>query len=283
MGTLYDLLGALPGDDAESLRTAFRKAAKAKHPDINPDDPDAALRFRELVRAYDILTDAEQRATYDELLTIALRPPASKSMRLYGGIRKLASNTIAATIISGVLIGGYALFGHLPTAPGAAEIVTGATASRLEEIAAAALPDPSAQNEPGGRREGTKSTDETTVTAAVATAVSDGGARTTGNADPGLAASGGKSHRGRRLAFREGDTYRAISDPDLAVRHDPGLSEATVDRGAVFNRAFADLARAKRITDRGQPRIPLPVPRKVSPVRVRAPARWAPMIAATTP
>ena len=51
MGTLYNLLGALPSDDAESLRTAFRKAAKATHPDINPDNPDAALRFRQLVRA----------------------------------------------------------------------------------------------------------------------------------------------------------------------------------------------------------------------------------------
>ena len=42
MGTLYELLGALPHDDAEDLRTAFRKAAKATHPDTNPDDPDAA-------------------------------------------------------------------------------------------------------------------------------------------------------------------------------------------------------------------------------------------------
>ena len=42
MGTLYDLLGALPSDDAEELRTAFRKAAKATHPDTNPDNPDAA-------------------------------------------------------------------------------------------------------------------------------------------------------------------------------------------------------------------------------------------------
>jgi curved DNA-binding protein CbpA len=63
MGTLYDLLGALPRDDAEGLRTAFRKAAKATHPDLNPDSPDAAVRFRELVRAYDILIDPEQRDT----------------------------------------------------------------------------------------------------------------------------------------------------------------------------------------------------------------------------
>ena len=107
MGTLYDLLGALPSDDAESLRTAFRKAAKATHPDINPDNPDAALRFRELVRAYDILTDAEQRATYDQLLAIALQPPATPATRTYEVVGKFASNTMAATIISAVLVGGY--------------------------------------------------------------------------------------------------------------------------------------------------------------------------------
>jgi len=61
MGTLYDLLGALPDDDAEGLRTAFRKAAKATHPDLNPDNPEAALRFRQLVRAHDILSDEQQR------------------------------------------------------------------------------------------------------------------------------------------------------------------------------------------------------------------------------
>ena len=123
MGTLYDLLGALPSDDAEGLRTAFRKAAKATHPDINPDNPDAALRFRELVRAYDILTDAEQRATYDELLAIALQPPpATKAVRTYEVIGKVASNTMAATVISAVLVGGYVLFGLFSKPPGAAEI-----------------------------------------------------------------------------------------------------------------------------------------------------------------
>src|ERR1700685_291312 len=81
MGTLYDLLGALPDDNAEGLRTAFRKAAKATHPDINPDDPDASLRFRQLVRAHDILSDEEQRSTYDLLLTVALREPGPDPKR----------------------------------------------------------------------------------------------------------------------------------------------------------------------------------------------------------
>jgi curved DNA-binding protein CbpA len=39
MGTLYDLLGALPSDDAEGLRIAFRKAAKATHPTSIPTIP----------------------------------------------------------------------------------------------------------------------------------------------------------------------------------------------------------------------------------------------------
>src|SRR5437879_1907416 len=119
MTTLYELLGALPHDDAEGLRTAFRKAAKATHPDTNPDDPDASLRFRELVRAHGILSDAEQRAAYDELLALALQEPGSKpkSTRIYETIHKLASNTIAATVISGLLIVSYALLAPISEAP----------------------------------------------------------------------------------------------------------------------------------------------------------------------
>lgn len=136
MGTLYDLLGALPSDDAEELRTAFRKAAKATHPDTNPDNPEAAVRFRELVRAYDILTDVEQRATYDHLLAIALKPPALPKTTSYEVIGKAASNTMAATIISAVLVGGYTVFGLFSKPPVAAEILADWTSA--EAIAAPA-------------------------------------------------------------------------------------------------------------------------------------------------
>jgi curved DNA-binding protein CbpA len=121
MGTLYDLLGALPDDNAEGLRTAFRKAAKATHPDLNPDNPEAALRFRQLVRAHDILSDEEQRATYDQLLAIALLPPPARSKRVYEKVHRFASSTIAATIITGVLVASYTLMGLVSRAPVAAE------------------------------------------------------------------------------------------------------------------------------------------------------------------
>ena len=42
MKTLYELLEALPDDDADGLRAAFRKAAKANHPDFNPGNAEAS-------------------------------------------------------------------------------------------------------------------------------------------------------------------------------------------------------------------------------------------------
>src|ERR1700740_3470252 len=118
MGTLYDLLGALPDDNAEGLRTAFRKAAKATHPDLNPDNPEAALRFRQLVRAHGILNDAEQRAAYDQLLAIATRPqPPAKSLHVYEKVHRFASSTIAATIIAGILVASYTLMGLVSRGP----------------------------------------------------------------------------------------------------------------------------------------------------------------------
>jgi Flp pilus assembly protein TadD len=68
MKSLYELLGASAGDDAEALKKAFRKVVKAHHPDLHPDDPDAQARFREIIAAHTVLRDAEQRASYDLLL-----------------------------------------------------------------------------------------------------------------------------------------------------------------------------------------------------------------------
>jgi len=65
MQSLYGLLGVRPDDDAETIKSAFRKAAKANHPDHHRGDPQAAARFRQISLAYEILSDAEQRAAYD--------------------------------------------------------------------------------------------------------------------------------------------------------------------------------------------------------------------------
>lgn len=279
MTTLYELLGALPHDDAEDLRAAFRKAAKATHPDTNPGDPDASLRFRELVHAHDILSDADQRAAYDQLLTLALQEPGRKSKRtvVYETIHKLASSTIAATIISGVLVTGYTLFVPISDAPAIWEKVVEVAAPLTIEVAAPATivqSDAAAPAEPRETREtheDTRTLDEITTTGSVW----PDGAEPIANVDaiPNLPVNDAKSYRRRGVfAYRDGDLYRALADFDLAIQHDPNDADAYVDRGIVlyrmrqFDRAFADMTTAKQI---GTPKTakvttPAPPPHKTS-------------------
>src|SRR4029078_12549172 len=112
MKTLYDLLGALPDDDADELRAAFRKAAKANHPDNNPDNPEAAEKFRKIVRAHAILSDGQQRAAYDRMLVVVHRQQGlkPKSGACSGTFRRLAADAAASAIVSVILIGGYLLY-----------------------------------------------------------------------------------------------------------------------------------------------------------------------------
>ena len=118
METLYDLLGALPHDNADDLRTAFRRAVKGAHPDIRPGDPDAALKFREIVRANEILGDAEQRAVYDDLLKHArLEQKSASGHPVAARIHKIASATIALSWASLATLGGYFLFMYMSAAP----------------------------------------------------------------------------------------------------------------------------------------------------------------------
>jgi hypothetical protein len=123
MKTLYELLGALPDDDAEDIRAAFRKAVKSAHPDINPGDPDAAIKFRQIVRANEILVDQEQRAVYDHLLDLArIEQEAVSKQAVAAAVYKVASGTMALAGLSVFAIGGYLLFLQLSVAPVAPSI-----------------------------------------------------------------------------------------------------------------------------------------------------------------
>lgn len=62
---LYDLLGVARDADVADIKRAYRRLARRLHPDINPGDRAAALRFQAIVEAYEILSDAERRRRYD--------------------------------------------------------------------------------------------------------------------------------------------------------------------------------------------------------------------------
>src|SRR5262245_16779236 len=61
----YEILGVSKGASAAEIKSAFRKRAKALHPDANRNDPKAATRFAELNAAYEIVGDAKKRQAYD--------------------------------------------------------------------------------------------------------------------------------------------------------------------------------------------------------------------------
>jgi molecular chaperone DnaJ len=61
----YDVL-RLPRDASEQeIKKSFRQLARELHPDVNAHDPEAEEKFKEAAEAYEILSDAERRATYD--------------------------------------------------------------------------------------------------------------------------------------------------------------------------------------------------------------------------
>jgi len=62
---LYQRLGLKRGADQAEIKKAYRSLAKQLHPDRNTDNPDAAKRFSEVTRAYDLLSDKDKRAQYD--------------------------------------------------------------------------------------------------------------------------------------------------------------------------------------------------------------------------
>ncbi|MEF2072125.1 molecular chaperone DnaJ [Consotaella aegiceratis] len=61
----YETLGVSRGCDEKALKSAFRKLAMQYHPDRNPDDSSAEVKFKEINEAYEVLKDPQKRAAYD--------------------------------------------------------------------------------------------------------------------------------------------------------------------------------------------------------------------------
>src|ERR1700710_1083511 len=61
----YEVLGVGRDADETEIKRAFRGLARELHPDVNDHDPEAEEKFKEAAEAYEVLSDAERRRTYD--------------------------------------------------------------------------------------------------------------------------------------------------------------------------------------------------------------------------
>ena len=98
----YEVLGVGRDASEAEVKRAFRRLARELHPDVNAHDPEAEEKFKEAAEAYEVLSDAERRSTYDAYGHEGLRS---------GGFDPRASNFGSIDDIFQAFFGGAQGFG----------------------------------------------------------------------------------------------------------------------------------------------------------------------------
>jgi molecular chaperone DnaJ len=93
---LYAVLGVQRGASEDDIKRAYRKLARAHHPDVNPGNAQAEEKFKAISAAYDVLSNADKRKLYDEFGKEGLRggfdPEQARAYQRWTGQREAAGS-----------------------------------------------------------------------------------------------------------------------------------------------------------------------------------------------
>jgi len=81
----YEVLGVSKNASDDEIKKAYRSLAKKYHPDINPGDKEAEVKFKEANEAYEVLSNAEKRQKYDQFGHAAFDPSMGGGGSGFGG------------------------------------------------------------------------------------------------------------------------------------------------------------------------------------------------------
>ncbi|KZX80526.1 molecular chaperone DnaJ [Oleiphilus sp. HI0009] len=81
----YEVLGVDKSADAKEIKKAYRRLAMKYHPDRNPDDAEAEVQFKEATEAYEVLSDDQKKAAYDQYGHAGVDPNAGGGAGGFGG------------------------------------------------------------------------------------------------------------------------------------------------------------------------------------------------------
>ena len=102
----YEVLGVEKNATPEQIKKAYRKLAKKYHPDMNPGDNEAANKFKEVNEAYEVLSDEDKKAKYDQFGFDGLDPNFGAG-GFGGGFGGFDFGDILSSVFGGGGFGGF--------------------------------------------------------------------------------------------------------------------------------------------------------------------------------
>ena len=129
----YEVLGVSKNATEDEIKKAYRSLAKKYHPDMNPGDKEAEVKFKEVNEAYAVLSDSEKRSKYDRFGHNAFDPASGGGG--YGGFGGFGADFDFGDIFSSFFGGGSSSSGSRANAPREGDDVATRISIEFEEAA----------------------------------------------------------------------------------------------------------------------------------------------------